>query len=138
LRVIQNNGMNLREVPSGTISLFYSFDSMVHFEKRFAEAHMPEFERVMAPGAYGFIQHSNFGRISQNPDSRAHPAWRANVDKDFFTQFCFRHKLLAVEQTLLPWSSGEVTMPILRLVLIPSAWGFPPTAGRSSMLEKMA
>jgi hypothetical protein len=67
----------------------------------------------------------HFGRISQNPDFRAHPAWRANVDKDFFAQCCFRHKLLAVEQTLFPWSSGEVIMQDLdctSLIYKSSVW----------------
>src|ERR1700733_1049057 len=35
--VIQNNGVDLSEVPSGTVTTLYSFDAMVHFEKRLIE-----------------------------------------------------------------------------------------------------
>lgn len=125
LQVIQNNGKDLQDLPSNAISLIYSFDSMVHFERRLVEAYMPEFERVMAPGAYGFIHHSNFGRVSQDPDFRHHPAWRANVDIDFFAQCCFRHKLLAVRQTPISWFVGEVLiqdLDCLSIIYKPSLW----------------
>jgi len=108
IQIIHNNGLDLCDIPSNTITALYSFDSMVHFEKRLIEAYMPEFERVMAQGAYGFIHHSNFGRVSQDPDFRNHPGWRSNVDKDWFAQCCFRHKLLPVRQTPIEWHIGEV------------------------------
>jgi ubiquinone/menaquinone biosynthesis C-methylase UbiE len=123
--VIQNNGVDLSDVPSGTVTTLYSFDAMVHFEKRLVEAYMPEFQRVMAPGALGFIHHSNFGRISEDPDFRNHPAWRANVDKNFFAQCCFRHKLLAVRQVTIDWSVGEMPMQdldCLSIICKPTKW----------------
>jgi ubiquinone/menaquinone biosynthesis C-methylase UbiE len=122
--VIQNNGVDLRDIPAGAITTLYSFDSMVHFEKRLIEAYMPEFRRVMAHGAYGFIHHSNFGRVSDDPDFRNHPAWRANVDKDFFAQCCFRHQLLAVRQVTINWG-GEVAIQDLDCISIiykPKNW----------------
>ena len=131
LQVVQNNGKDLREIPSNAISLLYSFDSMVHFEKRLIEAYMPEFERVMAPGAFGFIHHSNFGRVSENPDFRAHPSWRANVDKEFFAQCCYRHKLLVVQQTPISWWAGEVAvqdLDCISLVYKPRVWFGSPGA----------
>jgi hypothetical protein len=108
IQIIQNNGLDLRDISPNTITALYSFDSMVHFEKRLVEAYMPEFERVMAHGAYGFIHHSNFGRVSQDPDFHNHPGWRSNVDKDWFAQCCFRPKLLPVRQTPIAWHIGEV------------------------------
>jgi SAM-dependent methyltransferase len=122
--VIQNNGVDLRDIPAGVITTLYSFDSMVHFERRLIEAYMPEFQRVMAAGAFGFIHHSNFGRVSDDPDFRNHPAWRANVDKDFFAQCCFRHRLLAVRQTTIHWG-GEVAIQDLDCISIlykPNKW----------------
>lgn len=123
--VIQNNGVDLIGVPTGAVTTLYSFDSMVHFEKRLVEAYMPEFQRVMAPGAFGFIHHSNFGRVSDAPDFRDHPAWRANVDKNFFAQCCFRHKLLAVRQVTIDWPAGEVAIQDLdcfSIICKPKQW----------------
>jgi SAM-dependent methyltransferase len=122
--VIQNNGIDLRDVPTGAITTLYSFDSMVHFEKRLIEAYMPEFQRVMAHGAFGFLHHSNFGRVSDDPDFKNHPAWRANADKDFLAQCCFRHRLLAVRQVTINWG-GEVAIQDLDCISIiykPKQW----------------
>ena len=122
--VIQNNGVDLRDVPTGVVTALYSFDSMVHFEKRLIEKYMPEFERVMAPGAFGFVHHSNFGRISDDPDFKHHPAWRSNADKIFVAQCCFRHKLLAVKQVTVEWG-GEVAIQDLDCISIiykPKKW----------------
>jgi SAM-dependent methyltransferase len=124
ITVVQNNGMDLTDVPTGTITAFYSFDSMVHFEKRLIESYMPEFERVMAKGAFGFIHHSNFGRVSDDENFKNHPAWRSNADKDFFAQCCFRHRLLAVRQVTLDWG-GEVAIQDLDCISIiykPKNW----------------
>lgn len=125
IQVIHNNGLDLRAIPSNTITALYSFDSMVHFEKRLIEAYMPEFERVMTRGAYGFIHHSNFGRVSQDSDFRNHPGWRSNADKDWFAQCCFRHKLLPVNQTLIDWHIGEVVFhafDCISIVYKPITW----------------
>lgn len=108
--VIQNNAMDLHEIESNSITALYSFDSMVHFEKRLVEMYMPEFFRVMAPRAYGFIHHSNFGRVSDDPDFKNHPAWRSNVDGDFFARCGFRNGLQTVRQKYLNWSGGEVML----------------------------
>jgi SAM-dependent methyltransferase len=116
--VIQNNGVDLRDVPTGVVTALYSFDSMVHFERRLVEAYMPEFQRIMAPGALGFIHHSNFGRVSDDPDFRNHPAWRSNVDKNFFAQCCFRQGLLAVRQVTIDWPAEGVTVQDLDCISI--------------------
>ena len=107
VEVVQNNGCDLSGIPSAVLTTLYSFDSMVHFEKRLVELYMPEFFRVMAPGAKGFIHHSNLGRLSDNPDFQAHPGWRSNVDKDWFARCCWNHGLWPIEQTLLDWHVGQ-------------------------------
>jgi hypothetical protein len=89
------------------VTTLYTFDSMVHFEKRLFELYMPEFYRVMSPGAKGFIHHSNFGRLSDNPDFKAHPGWRSNVDKDWCARCCWNHGLWPVKQIPLTWWVGE-------------------------------
>ncbi len=125
IQIIHNNGLDLRGIPPNAITALYSFDSIVHFEKRLIEAYMPEFERVMAHGAYGFVHHSNFGRVSQDPDFHKHPGWRSNVDKDWFAQCCFRHKLLPVRQTPIDWHIGEVVFEefdCISIIYKPITW----------------
>jgi SAM-dependent methyltransferase len=106
MTIVQNSGIDLRDVESSSVTLLYSWDSMVHFEKRLVECYMPEFARVLRPGGRGFVHHSNFGRVSQDPDFKKHPAWRSNVDKEAFARTCFANGLLAIRQILLPWGTN--------------------------------
>jgi SAM-dependent methyltransferase len=101
ITIVQNSGIDLREVESSSVTLLYSWDAMVHFEKRLVDCYVPEFTRVLRPGGRGFIHHSNFGRISQDPDFKKHPAWRSNVDKEAFARTCFANGLLTTRQILL-------------------------------------
>ena len=101
--IVQNSGIDLRDVESSSVTLLYSWDAMVHFEKRLVDRYMTEFARVLRPGGRGFLHHSNFGRISHDPDFKKHPAWRSNVDKEAFARTCFANGLLATRQILLPW-----------------------------------
>jgi SAM-dependent methyltransferase len=109
IEVILNNGRDLHAIPSGAVTTLYSFDSVVHFERRLVEIYMPEFARVMRPGGRAFIHHSNFGRISDNPDFKAHLGWRSNVDKDWFARCCWSYNLWPVRQILLDWWVGQCT-----------------------------
>ena len=106
IEVILNSGRDLKAIPTGVVSTLYSFDSVVHFEKRLIEIYMPEFARVMRPGGRAFIHHSNFGRISDNADFKAHPGWRSNVEKDWFARCCWSCNLWPVRQIPLDWWVG--------------------------------
>jgi len=45
-----NNGYDLRDVPSGEVTLLYSFDAMVHFDSDVVRAYLREGQRVLRPG----------------------------------------------------------------------------------------
>jgi hypothetical protein len=125
IQVVQNSGMDLQQIPSKSIGFLYSFDSVVHFERQLVQLYMPEFERILAPGGYAFVHHSNFGRISQEPDFRKHPGWRSNVDKDWFAQCAFRNRLLTIKQVLIPWQVSDVVIEefdCITLLYKPAQW----------------
>jgi SAM-dependent methyltransferase len=103
IRIVQNSGLDLRDVESSSVSLLYSWDAMVHFNTELVAAYMPEFARVLRPGAQGFLHHSNFGRVSNDPDFQHHPSWRSNMDKDTFARLCYANGLIATRQIPLPW-----------------------------------
>lgn len=125
IQIVQNSGSDLKDITSASIGFLYSFDSVVHFSRELVEIYMPEFQRVLAPGGYAFVHHSNFGRISLDSEFRNHPAWRSNVDKDWFAQCAFRHRLLTAKQRLLSWAVGAVELEdfdCLSLLHKPSQW----------------
>ncbi|TXL75674.1 class I SAM-dependent methyltransferase [Vineibacter terrae] len=84
-RAVLVNGFDLAGIDDATITFFYSFDAMVHFDMEIIASYMPEFHRVMAPGALALLHHSNY---DANPggDFRHNPHMR-----NFMTARIFKH-----------------------------------------------
>jgi SAM-dependent methyltransferase len=85
LRLIKNNGYEIPEIGSGSVSFVYSFDAMVHFDSDVVRNYIHEFRRIMRPGARGFCHYSNY---TGNPTGsyRDHPGWR-----NFMSRALFEH-----------------------------------------------
>lgn len=60
-------GNNLSMIDSDSITLVYSWDSMVHFDKLIVFDYLLDIKRVLKPGGSAFLHHSNLGE--KNPDS---------------------------------------------------------------------
>lgn len=100
-----NDGYSIPMVPSGVITLVYSWDAMVHFDRTVVERYVHEFARVLAPGGKGFVHHSNYGSFAPNPDSNwlDNPGWRSTMTRELFAKFCADAKLRIVKQDLIDW-----------------------------------
>ncbi len=56
---LQNDGYSLKGIRDNSVSLLYSFDSMVHFDSEVIQNYLKQIYRVLKPGGRGFIHHSN-------------------------------------------------------------------------------
>jgi SAM-dependent methyltransferase len=54
-------------LPSNSVSLVYTWDAMVHFDKLVVRDYVHDVVRVLKPGGSAFLHHSNYGTIA--PDS---------------------------------------------------------------------
>jgi ubiquinone/menaquinone biosynthesis C-methylase UbiE len=110
-----NDGYTLPMVPSGVITLVYSWDAMVHFDKRVVEKYVHEFARIMAPGAKGFVHHSNYGSFAPDPESNwlSNPGWRSTMSRELFAKFCEDAKLRVNRQDVINW--GEPNLDCISL-----------------------
>lgn len=107
----KNNGSRLPMIPSSSITAIYSWDSVVHFDRRVIEEYVGEFARVLKPGGKGFIHHSNLGdataprlnRGSVGDDVWRNPQCRSNMSKALFRKYCEGSGLTVVQQVDLPW-----------------------------------
>jgi ubiquinone/menaquinone biosynthesis C-methylase UbiE len=99
---LKNNGVSLAGVPDASVSLVFTFDSMVHFDTDVVRAYLAEFYRVLAPGGFGFCHHSNF---SGNPcGSVYHNAgWRNYMSKSLFAHYCAKEGLTIVKSQIIDW-----------------------------------
>jgi ubiquinone/menaquinone biosynthesis C-methylase UbiE len=98
-----NDGRSLDFLPDASVSFVYSWDSMVHFDRRVVAAYVSEFARVLAPGGTGFVHHSNYGAFSDHEIFHENPAWRSNVSRELFAAYCAEAGLEIIEQQLLWW-----------------------------------
>jgi ubiquinone/menaquinone biosynthesis C-methylase UbiE len=99
----QNDGRSLAFLPDGSVSLVYSWDSMVHFERSVVSRYVEEFARVMRPGAWGFVHHSNYGTVSDDPDIERAPHLRSNLTAELFGRFCKENGLERTHFLVFDW-----------------------------------
>ncbi len=96
------DGVSLTGIPDKSVSLVYSFDSMVHFDSDVVRAYLRDIARVLRAGGRGMCHHSNY---TGNPtgDFRASPHWRNFMSKELFEHYCHKEGLSVVRAQLLDW-----------------------------------
>ncbi len=102
-----NDGASLEEIPSDGITFIYTWDAMVHFDASVIERYLAEFARVLEPGGYGFVHHSNYGSLVQDRESNwlDNPHLRSVMSKDRFARLCFKSGLSVVRQKTIEWGA---------------------------------
>jgi ubiquinone/menaquinone biosynthesis C-methylase UbiE len=96
---VLNNGFDLQDISNTSITFIYCLEAAVHFDLEIILSYIKEFRRVLTPGAFGFVHHSN---VTNNPgvDFRTRPHWRNFMSKDIFAHLCIHNGLDIVDQYL--------------------------------------
>jgi ubiquinone/menaquinone biosynthesis C-methylase UbiE len=105
--VVLNNGVNLSELASEAYTFLYSFDAMVHFDVTIIASYLPEFARVLRPGSYAFIHHSNYSAAAGG-DFTQNPHWRNYMSADLFKHLAMKSGFEVVKQELIDWELKEL------------------------------
>ncbi len=105
--IIKTEGVDLLGVANSSVSLFYTFDAMVHFDFEIVLAYLKEAYRVLQPGGYGFVHHSNY---SENPggDFTKNPHWRNFMSANLFKHMAIKSGLEVVEQRVFAWGEPDI------------------------------
>lgn len=106
------DGLSLPDVGDGTIEFAFSFDSMVHVEQDVIESYAGELARVLRPGAYAVLHHSNMADVmAREKGNRVeNPHWRASSVGATSAADAFRRAGLAVvAQELVSWGHQHAT-----------------------------
>ncbi len=104
---IKNDGLSLNGVADASVSLVYSFDSMVHFDSDVMREYLKEFRRVLKPGGTGFIHHSNYTGDPTGNFTTA-PHWRNFMSKELFAHYCYKSGLEVIEQHVMDWEVSRL------------------------------
>lgn len=81
------DGNELKFMAPCSISLVYSWDSMVHFDKLIVANYVREIARVLKPGGTAFLHHSNYGSISPDSDWAKNVGTRSDMSANLMLEF---------------------------------------------------
>ena len=102
---VKTDGASLSGVADASISLVYSFDSMVHFAPEVVRSYLRECRRVLVPGGHGFCHHSNYTG-NRDGDFRTSPHWRNYMSRELFATYLQEAGLEVVTSDLLDWGQA--------------------------------
>lgn len=101
------NGYDLRDIPDKFCTFVYTFDSMVHFPPKIVKAYLPEFFRVLKPGGYALVHHSNYTAGGSDANFRNSPHWRNYMSAEIFSNISKAVGFIIADQTVHCW--GDVS-----------------------------
>ena len=100
------DGNHLHMITDASITLLYSWDSMVHFDKLVVRDYMPEIGRVLQPGGRAFLHHSNYGAFAPNSDWAQNVGTRSDVSAVILRGYAEQCGLYVVSQRLMGRRDG--------------------------------
>jgi SAM-dependent methyltransferase len=112
-----NDGLTFPMIENGSIDFAFSFDSLVHAESDVMSSYANELARVLKPGGFAFLHHSNLDavrrrsvldkikrRLSRLPFDQH---WRApSMSAEKMRAFVEGAGMMCVQQEIVPWGTG--------------------------------
>ncbi|HZW11048.1 MAG TPA: class I SAM-dependent methyltransferase [Phycisphaerales bacterium] len=112
MRYIHNDGKSLAGVTDGSVDLAFSFNSLVHADHDAMRGYVRELARVLRPGAYAFLHHSNLAecRAEAAHLSLAELGNRGeDMSAELLRRDCAEAGLTCHVQELIPWGARRLT-----------------------------
>lgn len=91
-------GNNVAMIGDNSLTLVYSWDSMVHFDKLVMSDYVTDIARVLCPGGTAFLHHSNYGSLAPDSDWATNPGTRSDMSGELMKEFAESAGLLVVSQ----------------------------------------
>jgi ubiquinone/menaquinone biosynthesis C-methylase UbiE len=103
--VIRNDGVRISKIADASVTCFYCFDAMVHFDSDVVRAYLSEVRRVLTPAGRAFLHHSNLSRFPgrspyENPEN---PASRNFMTLELFRHYAAKEGLDVLRQEPVDW-----------------------------------
>lgn len=105
-----NDGTSLDMISDQSIDFIFSWDSLVHADASVMEAYIRQFPRILKPGGFGFIHHSNLGehrsRITGKLKYENVHFRDATMDSSLFLKYSNESGLNCILQEKINWRAG--------------------------------
>lgn len=100
------DGNHMRMIESDTITLVYSWDSMVHFDKLIVKDYLFEVSRILKNGGIAFLHHSNYGEFAPDSDWAKNAGTRSDMSARLMRDYAENAALEVVDQKLQGRAEG--------------------------------
>jgi ubiquinone/menaquinone biosynthesis C-methylase UbiE len=118
-RFVKNDGVVIPDVDDNSITFFYTFDSMVHFDLEIVQSYVKEAFRVLVASGTAFFHYSNYVR-APGADFRMNPHWRNFMSKSLFEHLALRAGFTIMASTTCSWA-GIADLDAITLVRKPGS-----------------
>jgi len=106
-KCMRNDGFTIGGVEPGSVTMFYSFDAMVHFDSDVVRSYIGEVRRLLESArGRAFLHHSNYGG---NPGGDVHdnPHWRNFMTADLMKHYARKEGMVVENQAKLDWNHDQ-------------------------------
>jgi ubiquinone/menaquinone biosynthesis C-methylase UbiE len=105
-----NDGKSLDMIPDQSIDFIFSWDSLVHADTSVMEAYIRQFPRILKPGGFGFIHHSNLAeyrnRITGKLKYKNEHFRDETMDSSLFFKYSQESGLNCILQEKISWRAN--------------------------------
>ncbi|MDQ7014362.1 MAG: class I SAM-dependent methyltransferase [Planctomycetota bacterium] len=105
-----NDGRSLAMVEEMSVDFVFSVHSLVHADHDVMRDYILQLGKIMKPGAFGFIHHSNLGEYADELESwdQKDTHWRGrDMTGEKLRNDCREAGLVCIYQEIIPWGSDK-------------------------------
>jgi SAM-dependent methyltransferase len=120
VRCLRNDGLAIPEIETRSITLFYCFDAMVHFDSDVVRLYLREIRRLLVPGAgRAFLHHSN-DTSRPGADFHGHRHWRNFMSAELMAHYAAKEGLAVEKQKKIDWNRDKTDIDAFTLLSAPA------------------
>jgi hypothetical protein len=100
------DGNHVSMIAPDSLTLVYSWDPMVHFDKLIVRDYLADIARVLKPGGSAFLHHSNCGAVSPDSNWASNPGTRSDMSADLMKEFAAGSGLTVISRHIQVRAEG--------------------------------
>ena len=100
------DGNHVSMIQGDSLTLVYSWASMMHFDKLIVGDYVADIARALKPGGSAFLHHSNYGAVSPDSSWTSNPGTRSDMSADLMKEFAAGSGLTVISRHIQGRAEG--------------------------------